>query len=119
MGVGMSHLPQSLSPMLRALATPPGHARMGPLGWPSAFVARPSCPPAATTRFLSSAESLSRVFGVSWVSSGDMLRAFGRVIIMAHESPVLQHVSSPRVSLTTHSVAVVPAVVFASLSILS
>lgn len=106
-------LPQSLSPRPLAQETPPGHARIGPYGTPSMSMAMPILPPAACTRSRSPALSSRRGLVVSSVITGARVAASagGASTRMANESPTLQHVSSERVSLSMHSVTVVPEVV--------
>mmetsp|Transcript_17674 Transcript_17674/g.38140 ORF Transcript_17674/g.38140 Transcript_17674/m.38140 type:complete len:222 (-) Transcript_17674:627-1292(-) len=97
---------QSASPMPRATASPPGKTRFGPPGKPSWPTALPSLPPSA----LSLAHSDSQ-----WSSRWSSLTSSGASgcsdeNMYASVSPALQHVSSPRCSLTAQSVSVQPAV---------
>ncbi len=96
--------PQSESPTPRVTASPPGHARSTPMGWPLEPMAWPSLNPAAATRFCSLGESISRcdvpssLYPASCTSS-------------ASESPAFQQQSSERVRLSATTVSVEPEVV--------
>ena len=110
-GTGLSHGPQSLSPIARAQHTPPGKARSGPFGNPPTTTC-PSFPPASLTRRRSSSLSCRRC---SLVRRIPACLGFAELAGLAStrkaaESPTFPIVSSPRVSLIRHTVTVVPAV---------